>query len=193
MSMKRSPSAASPDRRVRRSRKLLRTALVTLILERGWDEVSVQDVCAQADVGRSTFYLHFADKEDLLLSGFDELHASLGALPPASGPPFGFAETLVEHARSNTRLYRALVGKKSGRNVLRRFHDVVLRLVEADVERLGVAPSRREPVSRYVAGGFLELLTAWLDRPSLVDPATLAPTFHALTDGVLDAAGVRRR
>lgn len=67
----------TPDRRVQRTRRQLREALITLILERGWDAVSVRDVCEKADVGRSTFYVHFADKENLLLSGFDDLHATM--------------------------------------------------------------------------------------------------------------------
>ena len=76
---------AAPDRRVLRTRRQLRTALINLILERGWDAVSVSDVCARADVGRSTFYAHFADKEELLFSGFEELHATLATLRKTDG------------------------------------------------------------------------------------------------------------
>src|SRR5687768_13088670 len=65
------------DPRVVRTRRQLRDALVASILERGWEAVSVTDVCERAEIGRSTFYVHFADKEELLLSGFDELHAAL--------------------------------------------------------------------------------------------------------------------
>lgn len=50
-------TGAGGDRRVRKTRRLLHEALVTLILERGWDAVSVRDVCERADVGRSTFYV----------------------------------------------------------------------------------------------------------------------------------------
>ena len=49
------------DRRVRRTQRQLRDSLVTLILERGWDAITVRDVCEHADVGRSTFYVHYAD------------------------------------------------------------------------------------------------------------------------------------
>src|SRR5512139_3251865 len=74
-------AAARPtDRRVLRTRATLREALVRLILERGWDDISVQDVCDRANVGRSTFYSHFADKEELLLAGFDDLRKALVAL-----------------------------------------------------------------------------------------------------------------
>ena len=58
------------DRRVQRTRKVLHEALVELILEKGFDKVAVQDVIERANIGRSTFYSHFKDTEDLFLSGF---------------------------------------------------------------------------------------------------------------------------
>src|SRR5512138_2230623 len=67
------------DRRVRRTHAALRGALVDLIVERGWDGFSVQDLCDRADVGRSTFYLHFADKEEVLAGAFADLGKELRA------------------------------------------------------------------------------------------------------------------
>ena len=76
------PKPSKPnDRRVLRTRRTLREALVQLILQRGWEKVSVLEVCERADVGRSTFYTHFADKEELLLSGFDDLRQALRTRP----------------------------------------------------------------------------------------------------------------
>jgi AcrR family transcriptional regulator len=190
--MKTGSTKQLPDRRVRRTRHQLRDALVALILERGWEKVSVLDVCARADIGRSTFYTHFADKEELLLSGFDELHASLDALRLAGQGEFRFAEALVEHAKDHLRLYRAVVGKRSGQQVLRRFRDVVMRLVAADIERLDVPAEHRAAMTHYVGGGFVELLTAWLDRPSSSDHTTLAGTFRKLTRGVLSSVDANR-
>ena len=63
----------SKDRRVQRTHRGLHEALVALMIERGWDEIGVQDICAQADIGRSTFYMHFSSKEKLLISSFDAL------------------------------------------------------------------------------------------------------------------------
>ena len=176
------------DRRVRRTRRDLRDALVALILERGWDAVSVQEVCARADVGRSTFYVHFADKEELLLSGFDELHAMLDESRRTERGSFAFAATLIEHARENHRLFKAVVGKRSGQAVQRRFRDVVLRLTEAELEHGGIDARVRPLVARYVAGGFVELLLSWLDRPSGVDAVVLTAQFRALVRGTLTAA-----
>ena len=69
--------ATSEDRRVRRTRRRLRAALLELILAKGYDKVTIQDVLDRADVGRATFYAHFRDKDDLLVSGAVELRESL--------------------------------------------------------------------------------------------------------------------
>ena len=54
------------DRRPQRTRRQLSRALVGLITEKRFDDITVQNVIDRADVGRSTFYTHFRDKEDLL-------------------------------------------------------------------------------------------------------------------------------
>ena len=65
--------AKKQDRRVQRTRQQPRGALLSLIQERGFEALSVQDIIDRANVGRVTFYAHFDNKEDLLVSGFDEL------------------------------------------------------------------------------------------------------------------------
>lgn len=157
---------------------MLRDALVSLVLERGWDAITVKDVCDAADVGRSTFYAHFGDKEELLVSGFDDL---LGHLRSASEPGvlLPFVRPLIEHALENQQLFRAVIGKHSGRVVERRFRQLVLTLVgEALI-------GRDEATVRFVSGGLLEVLSSALDARALrVDP--LAATIQALAARAAD-------
>ena len=65
------------DRRVQRTQQLLRAALLSLIEEKGFEALTVQDIIDRANVGRATFYAHSDNKEDLLVSGFDGLRAAL--------------------------------------------------------------------------------------------------------------------
>jgi AcrR family transcriptional regulator len=176
------------DRRVRKSRRQLHDALVNLILERGWEEVSVIDVCARADVGRSTFYLHFADKEDLLLSGFDELHEALHVNTATSAAgSFAFIEPLLVHARDNTRLMRALAGRKSGQAVQRRFRDVLNGMVSDELAALKVSAALRPQLARFLSGGLIDLVFDWLESPRSVEPASLAALFRRLSDAAVAA------
>ena len=62
-----------PDLRVRRTRRLLFDAVLTLAARRDFAEITVQDITRHAEVNRSTFYLHFRDKDDLVTQALDEL------------------------------------------------------------------------------------------------------------------------
>lgn len=177
------------DRRVQRTRRTLREALVALIYEKGWEGFSVQDVCDRADVGRSTFYTHFADKEELLVSGFDDFRKALReqlARSPAPDRPLGFARGLIDHACENVRLFRAMVGKRSHQVVLRRFRELVLDLVHEDLRGLGAPAPWQEAAERFVAGGFLELLTWQLDGRRGPEPAELERLFLQVATPVVE-------
>lgn len=173
-----------------RTRRTLRNALVELILQRGWDEISVVDVCERADVGRSTFYTHFADKEELLLSGFDDLRGALRARHPVAtsghgGAPLGFAGSMIEHASENLRLFRALVGKRSGHARQKRFRQTVIELVCEAPAALTPPGPRPLGTAHYLAGAFLELLSLWLDTRPTLAPKELEQLFQELSAPVL--------
>ena len=61
------------DRRITKSKKALRDALIALMEERGFDGFTVNDLCERADLNRGTFYNHFRDKECLLAALEDEV------------------------------------------------------------------------------------------------------------------------
>jgi len=66
------------DRRTRRTRQLLRDTLVALLKEKRYDAISVQDIIERADVARSTFYVHYVDKNDLLTGQYGVFAENLG-------------------------------------------------------------------------------------------------------------------
>jgi AcrR family transcriptional regulator len=180
-------TSGGDDRRVRKTRRLLHEALVTLILERGWDAVSVRDVCEKADVGRSTFYVHFADKENLLLSGFDELHLAMEQIRSTAKVPFGFLGPLAAHAAENARLVQALFGRQSGQSVQWRFRDVLASLVEAELKLLKVSKAARPLMTRFIAGGAAEVLMSWLDHPQATSAEKLATDLQKLALAAVEA------
>jgi AcrR family transcriptional regulator len=180
------------DRRVQRTRRTLRDALITLLHERGWDAVSVQDICNRADVGRSTFYMHFADKEELLIGGFDDLRKMLRAqlAPSGRGPsePLQFARGMIEHAHENQRLFRALVGKRSGQVVLQRFRELVVDLVRENLSSKSSSGPERDAAVHFISGAFLELLTWSLETRSAPCSEELERLFLAMAASALVVA-----
>src|SRR5215210_3732427 len=104
------------DRRVRRTRRALHDALLTLMIEKSYDAITIQDIIDRADVGRSTFYSHFTDKRDLLDSGFEDLNQLLAQPPPSAvrgrEGMLRFTLTLFQHAHAHRRLARALTARR---------------------------------------------------------------------------------
>src|SRR5689334_9313169 len=107
------------DRRVARTQGALHQALLSLILEKGYEAISVENICERANIGRSTFYAHFTSKDDLKRSGLGHLrrellerHRRASASMPAGIRPIRFSLPMFEHARNHAHLYRALVGSK---------------------------------------------------------------------------------
>jgi len=179
------PTAPAVDRRSVRTREALREALLMLILERGWDAIAVQDLCERANIGRSTFYTHYPNKDALLVGSLDELRAALrqsamaGRAAGQSGD-FGFALGLIEHAHEQRRLFRALVGRRSGYVVQQRFKEMVIKLVGEELPTGDAAGLPRAAAQRWIAGAFVELLGWWIEQRSLLPPAELAAMFEAL-------------
>ncbi|MFN8448305.1 MAG: helix-turn-helix domain-containing protein [Anaerolineae bacterium] len=114
------------DRRIVRTRRMLRDALMALIAERGFDSISVQDITERADLRRATFYLHYKSKEELLLATLAELfegvRQQVEALPPQ--PALGGKTNLemfvviYRHIADYRALYRAILEGQGQRAVL---------------------------------------------------------------------------
>jgi AcrR family transcriptional regulator len=97
------------DRRVRRTREHLRRALIELVLEKGYQKVTVQDILDRADVGRSTFYAHYQSKDDLLLSGYEDLREEFLAEAEREPEVLGPIRALMQYVDQHRDLYQAMV------------------------------------------------------------------------------------
>ncbi|MFI9382766.1 TetR/AcrR family transcriptional regulator [Kutzneria sp. NPDC052558] len=166
---------AVQDRRVRRTRRALHDALIELVLERGYERVTVQDILDRADVGRSTFYAHFRDKEALLLTSFDDMREQLrSGIDAAPDRP---AALLFEHAYEHQRVYRALANRQGGALVIRHLHKLlteVLRTQSTD----GDLPA--DVVAEFHASGIIGLLGWWIEHDFRHDPEWLVSVYRRL-------------
>lgn len=173
------------DRRTERTRKALNDALVALILRKGYEAITVQDVIDEANVGRSTFYMHYRGKEDLLRSGFDTMQGALRASAAArrdAAPrePLPFSLALFDHACRNKRLYRALAGGRGGVVASRQIRKVLSDLAGEELARGadgGIPPEIRV---QFVVDTFLAVLSWSLGRKPGLPPAEMNAIFRRL-------------
>jgi AcrR family transcriptional regulator len=160
------------DRRVRRTQRALKEAFLALVLENGYDKVSIEDITTRADVARATFYAHFPHKEALLNAVFAEMVADIAPrVMPDSTPSAvvltGAVEEAYRHAAKLPDLYRVCLSGAAGGIAREAYLETVFKLSEATItgrlRALGSSP--RVPVAvmaRAFAGAHVALLRAWL-------------------------------
>ncbi len=187
------------DRRIGRTRRMMHEALMALIVEKGYESVTVQDILDRADLGRSTFYSHYRNKDELLLSGFDHLRAMLekqyqGLKPSEKGGTeagFNLSLEFFRHAGQNLRLYKAIVGRESGQLIMRYIHRYLFDLARgrlADAVKNRKTAVRTDAAAHWLVSSFLSLLTWWLDNNLPVTAEQIDAMFRKLTMPGLDAA-----
>ena len=183
-------SKKKTDARVRRTRDALGDALVALMQEKPFETITVQDVLDRARVGRSTFYSHYSDKDDLLMSDVDDFYErvsmGLSARGERSERVFPVKE-FFSHIAEAKRFVNALSssGKMQENMELARGHfarGIERRLAELPRGQ-SITESERPAVAFAHAGALLSLMTWWIDRGMRQSPAEMDELFHRIVWG----------
>jgi AcrR family transcriptional regulator len=197
MSKKAPASARKLDPRARRTQHSLGDALIELMHEKPFNAITVQDVLDRAHVGRSTFYTHFRDKDDLFLSDVDLFFESMATLLSRRGEPSSRVAPVREmfsHIAEEHKFYEALTLADKLQDVLElaQAHfarGIERRLAELSPTQAG-ASSPRAALAQALAGAMLSLLSWWIDRGLPMTPAQMDDLFHQMVwSGVSAAAG----
>lgn len=179
--------AKTEDRRINRTQQSLRNALIELILEKHYDTISVQDIIDRANVGRSTFYLHFRDKEDLFRGDWervlDHFVEKISAESLHEGRIFPIRE-LFEHLKDFHHFYRALV--KSGK--IEQIFSIGQKYLAEQIELkiislLSIEDTPLIPIpilANYLASEIVSNLKWWLDNNMPHSPEKMDEIFHQL-------------
>lgn len=170
------------DRRVQRTRKLLRESLMALILEEGYDAISIQDITDKANLGRATFYLHFKDKDDLLLDVMDQFVESfLSQVPEICQSHWRMEDTkaiakLFDFFAEHYDLYRILIIGSGGITASRQLHkkiaENIKECIQDEAQERDAAPViPTKFIASHFAGSLLATIYWWLDNdlPFTVD------------------------
>ncbi|MBN9387833.1 MAG: TetR/AcrR family transcriptional regulator [Chloroflexi bacterium] len=177
---------SAKDRRVRRSQQLLREALLELILEKPYQDITVQDILDRADVGRSTFYAHFLDKDHLLKSGFENLQEVFETLNLRSGgKPQSEFETimfLIHHVESFQPIYKALMSKRGADWITQEVQSIVIKVLRRQLENQPVPGDiPLEVLVQYRASALMGLIKWWLDNDMPFSAEQMQRWFHELS------------
>ena len=182
-----SPPTRKLDSRVRRTRNALGDALMALMQERPFDKITVQDILDRAQIGRSTFYAHYRDKEDLFLSDvedFLEMMSNLLLTRREASRRIVPVRELLEHFAEMRPLHDALVEADKMRDFLELGHGYFARAIDRRLagftQTSAMPPGQRTAMSQAFAGAFLSLVSWWMSQPSQPAPEETDAMFHQM-------------
>lgn len=175
------------DARVRRTRDALGDALVALMQEKPFGTITVQDVLDRAKVGRSTFYSHYSDKDDLLMSDAEEFFESVAMMLSVRGDTSDRVFPVREffgHIIEAKQFVDALVSAGKMNDNMELARGLFARGIERRLAELpkgqGIPESERPAIAFAHAGALLALLTWWVDRGMKQPPAEMDELFHRM-------------
>lgn len=173
------------DRRSQRTRQLLGEALIELMMEKGYRTITVSDVIERANVGRSTFYAHYRDKDDLLIREFDRVIDVLGRDISHAAPQenlFFPSLALFRHVREQYELYKALVWGAGVDLLFKHVQKSLTNRIEQGLQGSGKKFNVPIPIlANFVAGSYLTLIKWWLENKMVYSPEQMDEIFRSLT------------
>jgi AcrR family transcriptional regulator len=182
------------DRRIRRTRDRLGSAIMALLQEKEFETITVQDVLDRAQVGRSTFYSHFRDRDDLFFSEVDEFyqHMAMGLTGSTSHRVLPVRE-MFEHMTHVREFVLALMASGRMQDVIGLAQEhfargITARLVELPRAR-GIPTAQRGPMAHALAGALLSMQSWWIDRGMVESPAEMDALYHRLVWSGVDSSG----
>ncbi|MCB1382786.1 MAG: TetR family transcriptional regulator [Notoacmeibacter sp.] len=152
-------SGRTEDRRSLRTKNALWTALLGLLQQENWDDITIGTICRDADVARSSFYAHFENKGELLAYGFEHAGPDRAALARhGAGGGYAILEWLTEHTFENAGFMQRAMESTSGQAILRRFQAAISERLVAEAAEQGKTMTPEE--ARFITGGTFSVLHA---------------------------------
>lgn len=193
------------DRRIQRTRHALRTALLELIKDKGYDSISIEEITERANIGRATFYLHYKDKEDLLLEQFSEMANEkvqlISEIPFSEWLPNhenakpGMRENqhllpllmVFQHIYDNSEFYYILLKSENSSRIVERIRMIstesIVKFVETKMQTDPIPLLFEVPIeffASFFSGALLSSISWWLEEDMRHSPEEVTQMFRKL-------------
>jgi len=170
------------DKRVIKTRRGLRDAFIRLLLEKGYDAISIQDIASEAEAARITFYRHYANKEELLVDCIDMIYENLAGqigqisnekLRQGYSPLLEFYQKIYEDGK----IYRILSTSQAGQLLMKRLIQLFAKRIQLQIEERYPAEQLRAPVeiiAYQIASAQIGLANWWIENDQPYSPEYMA-------------------
>jgi AcrR family transcriptional regulator len=180
------------DRRVQRTRDRLGDALLALVEERPFETITVQDVLDRAGVARSTFYVHYRDKNDLFLSDVDEFLEAMATMlvrQKETSDRVAPVREFFAHVAEMRTLYEAFLASGRIQDFLElaqgHFAAAIGQRLAGHPRARGLSAAHRAGAAQALAGALLALMRWWLDRGAPGSAAEMDELYHDIARGAV--------
>lgn len=190
------------DRRKRKTRQQLRSALLSLLKEKRYEEISVQDIIERADVARSTFYIHYVDKDDLLTGGQGIFAQNLGQHMMAHGTENGASVFLSRvwfyHIQAQEPILKVIARDSAMDLAMKTLREIIHRNVEEELQAHAEVEQTSVPFSaiiEYLTDTLMSLIKWWFRDGMRYTPEQMDEMFQRLVmpgmSSIISARGVK--
>lgn len=184
------------DKRIQRTRELLKNALLQLIDEKAYDAITIQDIVERANLGRSTFYLHYESKDDLLLDHHNDFSATMmlrlltfeemmGTIPPVE------IENFLQELADHKPMYFAITGAKDADLIMNGVRQQMVDVLTDNLQTIfadKTANCAMELLVNYIIGAHLSLIDWWLNNRNHYSAEDVAKLMHQLQRAAIQSA-----
>ena len=173
------------DRRSQRSRQMITEALLDLLMEKKFNDITIQEITDTANVGRATFYLHYRNKEEclvqLLTGGFDSLVAEIDQMTDKKNRDFvEVLEKVFQYTCKNRKLYFALLSDNPKANIMGDVQNYIReKMIKSIPIPQDIDPVLREAISVNLTGSLIAMVLWLLKEEPQLTPRQAARMFVA--------------
>lgn len=200
-------SEQTTDRRIIRTKRMIRNAFSELIEEKGFEAITVRDITTKADINRGTFYLHYRDKYDLLEQSEDEIIQEIEEITNevkvedlltfgVQREPLPYLIKLFEYLKENASFMKAILGPKGDPAFQIKLKDFIKNkflkkflLNQLEEEKMLVP---KEYFTAYISSAHLGVIQHWLERGTVESPREMGLIILTITlMGPIQAVGLK--
>lgn len=177
------------ERRKQRTRQTLKETATSLLVEKGYEALTIQDITDRLDLARATFYVHFKDKDDIiwavLQDHFDALSRKIQESITAHSPSRHHEKLalIFEYAAQHKALLHVMLSERGHIHLTQQFARYMAHVIEDDIAN-GLTPTPSDVpngvASQFLAGAMIQVLSWWLEQENTTTPAQLTSMFIRL-------------
>jgi AcrR family transcriptional regulator len=174
------------DRRSQRTRQLVTSAMMELLTEKRYEAITIQDILDRAGIGRTTFYTHYFDKEDVHASMLEQMLEKMTQELPKRQPRQGIMPSLelFQHIQQDHKHFQAIAGGPTAERLWETMQTALGKTIEQGLK--SARRDKKQPtipikvMSSYLSGAFLNLLKWWLKSGMPYTPEEMDEMFRQL-------------